>query len=184
MWRNTESVEDKKKKKLLPHHYCHCRHLYCPKRTKGRTTTTSQRHWRLDLIFFMTMATRQLLLIGVVSTPIWEEWKADWDAVEEIEAAKMTAMTCQTDNDEDDDDKDEDEDDNDMGTENYREGKDDNDSKKKNDNGSTQPIQLLLLPHPEHNCRSDMHRNNQNNNNKDVTTMITTTLAASLCIVK
>ena len=69
------------------------------------------------------------------STPIWEEWKADWDAVEEIVAAKTTAMTCQMDDDEDDDDIDEDEDDNDMGAENYREEKGDNDSKKMNDTG-------------------------------------------------
>ena len=48
------------------------------------------------------------------STPIWEEWKADWDAVEEIAAAEMTTMTCQMDNDEDDDD--EDADDNHMGS--------------------------------------------------------------------
>ena len=27
------------------------------------------------------------------STPIWEEWKADWDAVEEIAAAETTTMT-------------------------------------------------------------------------------------------
>ena len=50
------------------------------------------------------------------STPVREEWKADWDGVEEIGAAEMTAMTCQTDNDEDDDDKDDDEDDNHMGS--------------------------------------------------------------------
>ena len=50
------------------------------------------------------------------STPVWEEWKADWDAVEEIAGAEMTATTCQTDNDEDDDDKDDDEDDNHMGS--------------------------------------------------------------------
>ena len=54
-------------------------------------------------------------LLSQDSTPVWEEWKTDWDAVEEIAAGEMTATTCQTDNDEDDDNENDDEHDNHMG---------------------------------------------------------------------